>query len=448
MEQDIRFCRTSDGIRIAYAVTGSGYPLVWAPAWVSHLELQWEWDETREMFERLGRDFTLVRYDKRGTGLSQRGVTDFSWEARARDIQAVAVDAGLERFAVFAISEGCLGAMQFAADRPDLVSHLIFQGVSMPDPHTWELLEGTVSVIKAEWGLGSGLMSDVLLGEDAPPERRSWFARVHREGATADDAVAMLRANLAAAAGLRAVLERIKSPTLLINARDDKIAPPEGARELAAILGARYMSIDGVSHVPTREQYVAVVREIVDFVLGRRETPAPDAEAPRQAPSAAPVTIMFTDMESSTATTQRLGDAAAQDFVRAHNTVVREALKHHNGKEIKHTGDGIMASFAAASNAVECAMAIQRGLAERTDTPRVRIGINAGEPVAEDGDLYGTSVQLAARVCGHAEAGQIVASNVVRELTAGKKYLFADLGDAEMRGFEDPVRLYEVRWRE
>jgi len=175
-------------------------------------------------------------------------------------------------------------------------------------------------------------------------------------------------------------------------------------------------------------------------------------------------------MEGSTTLTQRLGDAKAQELLRAHNTVIREALKAHSGNEIKPTGDGIMASFGSASRALECAIAIQRAFDERnTSRParpevskeradygrlesveplRVRIGLNAGEPVAEDQDLFGTAVQLAARVCAQAEAGQILAANVVRELAAGKGFLFSDQGDIALRGFEDPVRLYELRWQE
>ena len=133
--------------------------------------------------------------------------------------------------------------------------------------------------------------------------------------------------------------------------------------------------------------------------------------------------------------------------MRQHNTAVRDALRAHAGKEIKHTGDGIMASFASARGAVDCAIAIQRALAAAGDSVRVRIGLNAGEPVAEEQDLYGTSVQLAARVCAEADAGEIMVSNVVRELSAGKGFLFNDRGDHALRGFEDPVRLYEVRWR-
>jgi adenylate cyclase len=118
----------------------------------------------------------------------------------------------------------------------------------------------------------------------------------------------------------------------------------------------------------------------------------------------------------------------------------------HAGREIKHTGDGIMASFASARGAVDCAIAIQRALAAG-DSVRVRIGLNAGEPVAEEQDLYGTSVQMAARVCAEANAGEIMVSNVVRELAAGKGFLFNDRGDRTLKGFEDPVRVFEVNWR-
>jgi adenylate cyclase len=138
--------------------------------------------------------------------------------------------------------------------------------------------------------------------------------------------------------------------------------------------------------------------------------------------------------------------------LRTHNTIIRDALKAHDGSETKHTGDGIMASFSLATRALECAIAMQRAFAEHNESAEepilVRVGLNAGEPVAEDEDLFGTAVQLAARICAHAEPGQILAPIVVRELAAGKRFLFADLGDVTLRGFEDPVRLFEVRWRQ
>jgi adenylate cyclase len=185
-----------------------------------------------------------------------------------------------------------------------------------------------------------------------------------------------------------------------------------------------------------------------EFLAEGRETVA---RAP--SPPVGVVTVLFTDMKSSTALTQLLGDAKAQELLRAHNTIVRDALELHGGTEIKHTGDGIMAAFPFASRALDCAVAIQLAVAARAEQQpeaplAVRIGLNAGEPVAEEEDLFGASVQLARRICDDAEAGQVVASNVVRELAAGKGFLFTDRGETSLRGFEDPVRLYEVRWRE
>ena len=169
-------------------------------------------------------------------------------------------------------------------------------------------------------------------------------------------------------------------------------------------------------------------------------------------------TILFTDIEGSTTLADRHGDAAAQEVRRAHNEIVRSALSANGGSEVKHTGDGIMASFAIASGALDCAIAIQRGVAaQKEEHPEsllgVYIGLNAGEPIAEGDpegriDLFGTSVDLAARLVDHAEPGQIIASDVVRQLAAGKDFLFADLGETELRGFEDLVKLWELRWQE
>ena len=163
--------------------------------------------------------------------------------------------------------------------------------------------------------------------------------------------------------------------------------------------------------------------------------------------------ILFTDMEGSTALTQRLGDAKAMELLRAHDTLIRDALRAHNGSEVKHTGDGIMASFVIVSGAVQCAIAIQTAFASHNDldldTPiRIRIGLTAGEPVMENNDLFGAAVQLASRICACAEPSGILVANVIRELCMGKRFLFSDRGDVALRGFEDPVRLYEVRWRE
>ncbi len=168
---------------------------------------------------------------------------------------------------------------------------------------------------------------------------------------------------------------------------------------------------------------------------------------------AGPVTVLFTDIENSTAMTRELGDAGAQLVVRAHNLVVREALTMCNGKEVKHTGDGIMASFTKTSDSLDAAMQMQREAAgynaQHPDKPLyLKIGINAGEPIAEDDDLFGSTVQLSARIVDQAQKGEILVSETVRGICSGKEYKFKSRGAFPMKGFDvDPV-LFEVVWRE
>jgi adenylate cyclase len=167
--------------------------------------------------------------------------------------------------------------------------------------------------------------------------------------------------------------------------------------------------------------------------------------------SGGPITVMFTDMVGSTALTQSKGDAVAQEVVRAHNRIVRAALSQFSGREIKHTGDGIMASFDTTSHGVEAAIFIQQGAQAHTranpDLPlRLKIGINAGEPIREDDDLFGSTVQLSARITDKAVAGQVLVSEIVRGICAGKDFAFRNAGGFSMKGFSEPITLYELAW--
>ena len=243
------------------------------------------------------------------------------------------------------------------------------------------------------------------------------------------------------------LLPHVKAPTLVLHRRQFPLVSIDAATDLASgIPNARLALLEGESAGYALEDSQAVLDAIDEFLDEGEEASAELAGADVR-------TILFTDMQSSTALTELLGDAAAQEIRRAHNQIVRAALDANSGTEIKHTGDGIMASFSTASAALNCAIAIQQGVAAHKeahpDSPlAVYIGLNAGEPIAEEGDLFGTSINLAARICDRAEPGQILAADVVRQLAAGKQFLFSDLGETELRGFEDPVRLYEVRWRE
>ncbi len=161
--------------------------------------------------------------------------------------------------------------------------------------------------------------------------------------------------------------------------------------------------------------------------------------------------IMFTEIMGYTELTQKAGDAEAQDVLRAHNRIVRAAITRFSGKEIKHLGYGIMASFDGVTNSVEAANAIQRGvenfnLARKDDPMGVRIGINAGEPVREENDIFGSAVQMAARICAIAATGEVMVSEVVASICRGKAMKFDNRGTREMKGFPDPVAVFASKW--
>jgi class 3 adenylate cyclase len=163
-------------------------------------------------------------------------------------------------------------------------------------------------------------------------------------------------------------------------------------------------------------------------------------------------TILFTDVVNSTMLTQSLGDEAALAILGVHDTIVRDALSASGGREVKHTGDGIMASFISPAGAVRCAIQIQRELNKHAEANperalKIRVGAAAGEPVEQHNDLFGCTVQLAARLCAHAQPQQILVSNAIAELCIGKGLLFEEVGEVTLKGFDSPVRAHAAAWR-
>jgi class 3 adenylate cyclase len=164
-------------------------------------------------------------------------------------------------------------------------------------------------------------------------------------------------------------------------------------------------------------------------------------------------TVLFTDVVNSTTLTQSLGDEAALAILGVHDAIVRDALFALGGREVKHTGDGIMASFVSAASAVRCAIQIQRELARHEEANperplKVRVGAAAGEPVEQNNDLFGSTVQLAARLCSHAQPEQILVTSAIAELCIGKGLQFEDLGEVALKGFGYPVRAHAAAWRQ
>ena len=213
------------------------------------------------------------------------------------------------------------------------------------------------------------------------------------------------------------------------------------------------MQVHREAHGLVAEKIIQVEPEVADLFLGGSEVNAggaamlPGGAADTRDPGIR--TVLFTDIVNSTSLTQKLGDEMAMEFLRVHDSIVRDALAASKGREVKHTGDGIMASFVSAAAAVRCAMQIQRELARREREERdhhikVRIGGAAGEPVEQNNDIFGTTVQLAARLCSHAEPDQILVSTAVAELCIGKGLTFRPLGEVSLKGFDRPVQVHAV----
>ena len=445
MEPRIQYAQTADGVSIAYSTLGEGMPWLQTPvAPCGVLQVEWQVPEFRAWYERLARKRMLVQYDCRGTGLSERGVDDYSLDAMVRDLEAVADRLELPRFTLWGSVNFGPVAIGYAARHPERVSQLMLwctyaRGSDFFTPQA----ETMTALVEKDWRLYTEALCHYFLGFSTG-ETTSRLAALIRKSVTPEKWQAAYGS--AAKFDVEALLPEVKAPTLVLHRRQLPWLSVDVATDLASrIPGAQLAVLEGASGGYALEDWQAVLAAVDDF-LGEREEAAAGP-----APSGL-VTILFTDVEGSTALTERLGDAKAREVLRNHERIVREALRAHSGAEVKAMGDGFMASFASATRALECAIAMQRAFAEHNEAAeepiRMRIGLNAGEPIAEEKDLFGTAVNMAARIAAKAEGGEIMASDVVRQLVAGKGFLFSDRGEVELKGFEEPVRLYEVRWQE
>jgi class 3 adenylate cyclase len=449
VEPRIEYATTSDGVNIAYWTLGEGAPLVQMPAFpLSHVHLEWQIPEYRRWFESLAGRLLLVRYDARGAGLSSREVTDFTLEAQTRDLEAVAGQLGLDRFALFASGDTAMTAIAYAASHPERVSHLVLwcAWARRSDVSATPQTETLRALLDKDWEIYTETVARVLLGW-AAGEQAHRFAAFFRECVTPQ----VLRQAIAAVydVDVTALLPQVRCPTLVLQPRQIANPSVKVATGLATrIRDARLVLLEGASPLWFTQDMMAVLQAIGDFLGQGEVAPAPPARPAGRASR----TILFTDIEGSTALTQRLGDAAARDLLREHERIVRAALEAHRGSEVKTMGDGFLASFSSAAEALECAIAVQRAFEQRNRSAAepisVRVGLNAGEPIAEDEDLFGTAVNEAARITAAARGGEILAANVVRELAKGKGFLFSDRGETSLRGFEDPVRIFEVAWQQ
>jgi class 3 adenylate cyclase len=439
MQQQVKFCKTGDGTRIAYAVVGEGPPLVIASPWVSHLQFEWDHPNPRRFFQSLAEHHRLIRYDKRGTGLSDWTTENLDVETRISDLGTVVDAAGLDTFTLMGFSESGPAVLAYAARNPERVSSLILYGSFHRNPVPLPMVEAVIGLVKANWGAGSAALTAVFV-PSVEPVQAAWFSDLQRVSTSGESAAAILAANTGF--DVTPELAAIRAPTLVLHRRGDQVIPLDIGREMAALIPrATFRTLEGDVHLPMFGDMDSVLEAIGEF-LGDSMERMPERHM------GAFRTVLFTDLVGHTEMMSRLGDERGRAVLREHEDITRNVLKQHGGTEVKTMGDGFMASFGSVTKAVECAIALQRAFAEREGEPlSVRVGLNAGEPIEEDGDLFGATVILASRIAAKADAGEILVADTVRGLCSGKGFLFADRGKFVAKGFEEPVRVYEVSWR-
>ncbi len=439
----IRYARTDDGVTIAYLVLGSGPPLlvVFGGLMSGDIEAELRVERSLAFYEALGRERSLVIFDPRGFGSSDRGMQDFSIAALIGDAEAVMRHVGIDRADLFAAYRWAPAAIEWTTRADTPIDRMVL----------WHPYAGGANLLARPLAgaLVPGALARAADGDDLRPYWELVLGVTGIPSVEIPAAVDLLDKAVTPATynGLLAAiatwdvadrLEQVRVPTLVVHRAEERLLGPAIVREVAAgIPDAQLVVLEGDEFFPAYGDTQSALVAIHEFLQQSA------AGEPALAMPSGFQTILFTDLEGSTALTQRLGDEGAQELLRGHNAAVRAALDEHGGHEVKHTGDGIMASFPSAVSAVTAALRMQRDLAG--GEVRVRIGLNAGEPIAEDDDLFGLAVIKAARIGDRAEPGQVLVSNVVRELCEGKTFTFTSIGEVTLKGFEEPVALYEVR---
>jgi len=439
MEREVRYCTSADGTRIAYCVEGEGpalliCPQLWESFSVDHLVPDFE-----GLYRTLGEGRRTIRFDPRTVGLSQRGMVDSSLEAWVMDMEAIVDAAGASEVSILAQVASVACAVLYAARHPSKVQALVLINgwARMLDVWPDELLRGLADMARINWPVAA---QTVVPRSVSPAHDQAWV-QAYIESTTGEEAAQSILARLTA--DVTSLLQDVQAPSLVLHYPEHNLVPFKLGQQLAA-------SIPGARLVPLRfgtydEEWLAAVVSAVDQFL-----PGATPASPREATPGVTTfrTVLFTDLVGHTEMMSRLGDERGRGVLREHERITRDVLAAHGGTEVKTMGDGFMASFGGVTKAVECAIALQRAFAEREGEPlHIRIGLNAGEPIEEEGDLFGATVILASRIAAKADGGEILVADTVRGLCSGKGFLFADRGEFVAKGFEEPVRLFEVSWR-
>ncbi|MCF8130884.1 MAG: adenylate/guanylate cyclase domain-containing protein [Deltaproteobacteria bacterium] len=465
MQPSIQFVKRNDGVTIAYARFGQGPPLVCPAAWVTSLSYILEDRFASRFWENLSKGMTVVLYDKHGCGESDRDRKDFTLEAELVDLATVITHLGLESFSLLGSSQAGPVAIAYTVENPEKVSRLMLYGTYARGKELApnDVQSALINLIKASWGLGSRTLAEIFV-PDADKEQLQSLGKFQRDSSTPEIAAKLIE--MSYGFDVADKLARIKTPTLILHREGDKVITVDQGRKLAReIPNAGFKVLKGNIHPWWYGDSDQIINEILEFAAGINSATTDDTDAvikkdlltdegvtvsqDKISGDIEQATIVFTDIVSSTDLVNDLGDATAREIFLKHDNIVRTQIERHNGRELQNLGDGFMLSFETASNAIKCAQDIQKHLTKDLPALKIRIGVHSGEVVRREGrHPFGRAVVIASRFLSQAQGGQILASDVTRQIVSGGKFSFAKVGSFTPKGFDDNMDIFEIAWNQ
>ena len=436
-----RYARNGD-THIGFATLSEGPPdLVVVGIALSHLEMGHELGPNRRVFERMATFARVIDYDRRGSGISDRTVGAVPIEVEVEDLLAVLDAVGSERPYIFGFGVGGSLALVFAAVHPDRCAGVIayssparfLQCDDYPygwDEQTFELFLGLLD--------NQGLAGPEALEIISPSmvndrEYADESARILRSGTTPRQTRDCFESY--ARTDIRDVLASVNVPVLVLHRTGDRLFAIDQSRDLAERLpNARFVEIPGEDWVPWVGDTDSLLAEMQGFTTGTRPVAQPDRQL---------ATVLFTDVVKSTETVASMGDKRWRELLDRHDDLVLREVERHGGRQVKTTGDGVLATFNGPAQGIRTALAIRDALAG-IGVP-IRAGLHTGEVEIRGDDVAGIAVHIGKRVSDKAEAGEVLVSRTLPDLVAGSGLEFDDRGEHELSGVPGRWQLFAVR---
>lgn len=433
----------SGDVNIAYQISGQGpLDLVIVPGWISHLDMDWEDPTYPRYIKRLTQFCRVIRFDKRGTGLSDPDVGDFTLDDRMDDLRAVMDAAGSEQAAIMGASEGGILTLLYAASHPERVRAVILAGAyprgsAAPDyPQGAEMASSFDWIeqhVRESWGDGSTLdrlwpaMKDI-------PEFRDYVGRYER--ASQSPKSGLVHLGWARDVDVRPAARALSVPCLVLHRTGDLLCPISGGRWFAEnIPGAQFVEQPGNEHLIELGDSSVFLDALEKFLTGNQSA---TVEVDRVL-----ATVLFTDIVDSTNKLAKLGDRRWREILEQHYALLRDQIARYRGREIDTTGDGMLATFDGPARAIRCGMAMRDAV--RRLGIEIRVGVHTGECEVRGEKIAGIAVHTGARIMAEAGASEVLVSSMVKDLVAGAGIDFTDRGQYSLKGIPGQWQLFSVQ---